>query len=116
MADIAADLSSLVRKEIELARSEITELVRSKLLAVGSVAAAAVLGVLIAPFLLLTLTELLAIWLPRWAAAGIVTVIMMAGAVGAILFARSKFRSKFKPERTIRSVKEDIEWVKHLKN
>lgn len=113
--EISVDMSSLVRKEVELAKREITELVRTKLLAAGLFLIAGVLGVLLVPFMLLSAIEVLAIWLPRWGASLIVTGSMVAIAVIAVLIAKKKFDARMKPEVSIRSLKEDVEWARHLK-
>lgn len=113
--EITFDMSNLVRKEVELAKQEVTELVRTKLLAVGLFVIGGVLGLLIAPFMLLTLIEVIAIWLPRWAATLIVTGLMVAVALLVVLVAKSKFDARMKPEKTIQSLKEDVAWAKRLK-
>lgn len=113
--EITEDVSTLVRKEVELARIELLEVVRSKLLAAGLAAAALALGVLVLPFALLTLIEVLDIWLARWLAALSVTVLMIAAGAVAILFAKRRFKGKLAPKRTIESIKEDVRWLKNLK-
>lgn len=116
VVDISHDLSNLFRKEIELAKKEISELVRSRLVGAGLAVLGAVLGLLLIPFILLTVMEVLDIWLPRWAAALIVTGLMAAAGGGAFLLGSVKLKKQVKPERTIRSLKEDAEWIKHRKN
>lgn len=116
VVDITQDLSNLVRKEIELAKKEISELVLSRLVGVGLAVLGAVLGLLLIPFILLTLMEVLDIWLPRWAAALTITGLMAAAGAGVFLLAMRQLKKKVKPERTIRSLKEDAEWIKHRKN
>ena len=116
VVDITQDLSNLVRKEIELAKKEISELVRTRLVGAGLAILGALLGLLLIPFILLTVMEVLNIWLPRWTAALIVTGLMAAAGGAAFLLAMRQFKKKVKPERTIRSLKEDAQWIKHRKN
>jgi len=116
IVDITQDLSKLVRKEIELAKGEIAEVVRSRLVGAGLAILGAVLGLLLIPFILLTVIEVLDIWMPRWVAALIVTGLMAAAGGGVFLLAMRKLKNKVKPERTIRSLKEDAQWIKHRKN
>ena len=113
--DITTDVSTLVRKEIELAKAEVSQIVKQKLVAVGLFVIGGVVAVLILPFALLTLMEVLAIWLQRWAAALIVTLMMIAG--GGLLFAigAKKIKGKTLPEETIESIKEDVAWAKNRK-
>ena len=113
--EITLDLSNLVRKEVQLAKQEVSELVRTKLLAAGLFIIAGVLGLLIVPFLLLTLIDVLDIWLPKWAASLTVTGLMVAVAAVVVMVAKRKFDSHMKPEKTIQSLKEDVEWAKRLK-
>jgi hypothetical protein len=115
IAEIFADASTLVRREIDLARQEITEIVREKATAAGLIAVGVVLGVLVLPFGLFTLYKVLDIWLAGWLAALIVTVFVAVFAAATFLAARRFLKSKFLPEKTIRSVKEDIEWAKDRK-
>lgn len=116
VVDISQDLSTLIRTEIKLAKKEISELVLSRLVGVGLAVLGAVLGLLLIPFILLTVMEVLDIWLPRWAGALIVTALMAAAGGAAFLLAMRQLKKKVKPERTIRSLKEDAKWIKHRKN
>lgn len=113
--DISTDISTLVRKEIELAKVEVSQILRQKLAAVGLFVIGGVVAVLIFPFALLTIMEVLAIWLQRWAAALIVTLLMILG--GGLLFMAGarKLKGKSIPQETIESLKEDVEWAKNLR-
>lgn len=113
--EITADLSTLVRMEIELAKREITELVRDKLRAAGLVVLGGVMALLILPMLLLTAFEALSVLMPRWAAALSLTGALAIFALVTFLAARRFMNSKIVPEQTIASIKEDVEWVRGLK-
>ena len=115
LSAIAQDVSKLVRLEIELAKQEIVELAKTKAVALGLGALGAVLGFFIVPFVLLTLFELFAVWMPRWVAALVVTL-LIAAICGVVFFlAKKKFEGDLVPKRTVASLKESLAWLKRLK-
>ncbi|MDP9341358.1 MAG: phage holin family protein [Actinomycetota bacterium] len=110
---IAQDSSTLVRQELQLARQEVTEAVKAKAIGAGALAAAGAMGLLALIFLAVAGAAALDIVLPRWAAWLIVggTFLVLAG--GAAMFGlRRMKRPSMKPEETVRTVKEDVEWAK----
>ena len=113
--EITADISTLIRKEIELAKQEVSEGLKSKLIGIAMIAVAGIMGLLLVPFLLLTIIDVLDIWLPKWGASATVTGFMLFVSVVIILLAKSKLSAKFAPERTIRTLKEDVKWAKRRK-
>ncbi|MGQ0679076.1 MAG: phage holin family protein [Actinomycetota bacterium] len=115
LSGIAQDVSKLVRLEIELAKQEIVELAKEKAVAAGLAALGVVLGLMLIPFLLLTLFEILDLFMPRWVAALLMSLVVAGGAGGVLILARNKFGGTVKPERTVRSIKESLEWAKRLK-
>lgn len=115
IVEITQDISTLIRKEVELAKSELTEVVRAKAISAGLYAIGGLLAMLVIPFVLLTIYEVLKIWLPGWGAALIITSSTAVLAIGIFAVARKKFSQKLKPEETIRTLKEDVEWAKSLK-
>ena len=113
LRSIAADLSTLVSKQIELAKQEIGEMVGTRAKAVGVFGAAAVLGLFVIGFLGMTGAEVLDLVLPRWAAMLIVAGVFAVLAAVAIVLARGWLRSSAsKPELTQESLKEDVRWAK----
>ncbi|HJR54271.1 MAG TPA: phage holin family protein, partial [Gemmatimonadota bacterium] len=113
LRSIAADISTLVSKQIELAKQEIGEMVSARAKAVGVFGAAAVLGLFVIGFLGMAGAEALDLVLPRWAAMLIMAVVFGLLAAVAILAARSSLRSSAsKPELTQESLKEDVQWAK----
>jgi membrane protein len=113
LRSIAADLSTLVSKQIELAKQEIGEMVGTRAKAVGVFGAAAVLGLFVIGFLGMTGAEALDLVLPRWAAMLIIAAVFGVLAAVAIVLARSWLRSSaVKPELTQESLKEDVRWAK----
>lgn len=110
---IAADISTLVSKQVELAKQEIGEMVGTRAKAVGVFGAAAVLGLFVIGFLGMAGAEALDLVLPRWAAMLIMAVVFGLLAAVAILAARRSLRSgASKPELTQESLKEDVQWAK----
>ena len=113
LRSIAADISTLVSKQIELAKQEIGEMVGTRAKAVGVFGAAAVLGLFVIGFLGLAGAEALDLVLPRWAAMLIVAGVFALLAAVAIVVARGWLRSSAsKPELTQESLKEDVRWAK----
>lgn len=104
--DATAQLSTLVRAEVELARIEITRDVKKGL--TGSVFFVAALVVLCYStfFFFFFLAELMGTWLWRWAAFLIVFGIMVSVTGVLALFGFLKVRRIRGPRQTIESVKE----------
>ena len=112
---ITQDLSTLVTKQIELAKAEVSEILKIKIRAVAMAGLGLILGALMIPLFLLTFIEVIAIWLPRWAATLIVTVVVGLGAGIAFLIAKRYFEKKFVPEKTVKVLKEDVQWARDLR-
>jgi uncharacterized membrane protein YqjE len=100
-----------IRKQLELPRQEIAEIVRTNLRAViwFGVALAFVFGALIA--LTVLIIALIALFLPWWASALIVLVLFvgLAALTGWTGYKKLDLRG---PTRTINSVKETVRWAK----
>ena len=112
-SEVAKDLSTLVRQEIALAKAELQQEAKTAGQAAGALGGAGFAGYFMLVFLSLAamwaLDELMPI---GWAA----LIVALAWAVIAAVLAvvgRSRLK-KFnpKPERTIETVKEDVQWVK----
>jgi protein-S-isoprenylcysteine O-methyltransferase Ste14 len=115
LSGIVGDAQHLVRQEIALARQEIREeIAAAKEAGTALALAGAILGVG-GLFLLVTLALGLADLLnwPAWAGFGIVGVVL--GVVGAIMLSSARQRMQQitpVPERTVETMKENIEWIK----
>jgi uncharacterized membrane protein YqjE len=113
LGDIAADVRFLLQKEAQLARAEMQESLHHGLRSLiwGGVAAMLAMPLLIFAFttLMLGLDEAM----PLVAAAGLtaLTILGLMAIAGGLAYARFK-QMNVKPERTARSVQEDIEWAK----
>ena len=111
--DIAADTQMLVRKEVELAKQELLEAVASRLMAVAALAAAGLFGLFVLLFGALAAAAALDLVLPAWAAALIVAGgFLLLAAPAALLGIRKMKAPSIKPEETVRTVKEDVEWAR----
>jgi Putative Actinobacterial Holin-X, holin superfamily III len=107
-----------VRENVELAKVEMTEKAKTAGTGVALLTAAGVAGLLalgaLSAFLILALDGVM----PNWAAALCVAAIwMFAGGVLAA-YGRRKIDEvgTAVPSRTIETVKEDVEWLKHQTN
>ena len=111
--EVTTHLSTLVRAEVELAKSEVTAEVKKGVTGSVFFAVAAVIGLFSLFFLFFTLAELLALVLLRWAAFAIVFGLMLLGAALFGFLGYRKVRKIRKPERTIESLRESAHVLQH---
>ncbi|TME70376.1 MAG: phage holin family protein [Chloroflexi bacterium] len=108
---IRQNVRTYIRKQLELPRQELAEIVRANVGAAKwfGVALAFVFAFLTA--LVVLIIALIALVLPLWASALVVLVLMGLGAgiTGFVGYKRLDLRG---PTRTIKSVKETIRWAK----
>jgi uncharacterized membrane protein YqjE len=106
VSEATKHVSTLVRAEVELARAEITAEVKKGVQ--GSIFFIVALTILLFSlfFLFFTLAELLAIWLNRAAAFGIVFGVMLLTAALFGFIGYRRVRKIRKPERTISSLRD----------
>ncbi|MDQ3822455.1 MAG: phage holin family protein [Actinomycetota bacterium] len=115
LKQLASETTTLVRQEIELAKAEFAEKGRKAGPGFGLMGAAGVVGLLAAgaltAFFILALDGIM----PNWLAALIVAAVY--GAIAGALYMIGKQRvseaGPAKPEQTIETLKEDVEWAKH---
>ena len=105
---VAEDFSTLLRAELDLAKAEVEDAIRAKAVGAGLFAAAGVLAWLGLNALLVTLGFVLALWLPGWAAALIVAVLLLGGAATAALIGKSRLAAKLSVETTKEQVQRDV--------
>jgi uncharacterized membrane protein YqjE len=102
-----ADVSTLIRAEIELAKTEITGSAKKAGVSVGLFAAAGVLLAFAGIYLFVTLAELFTwLGLARWVSYLIVTVGLLIVAALAGLVGLRMVKKIDKPERTLESLRE----------
>lgn len=111
---IRPQLQELVNKQVELARTELVPVGRQAGIATGLLVTGAVFMLLFLLFFFLTGMYIMeAAGFPLWAAAGIITVILLiiggilAGAGAGILRGLDP-----KPHHTMRTLQQNINWVK----
>ena len=117
VADITTDMSTLIRQEMEVAKTEMKQEVSKLGKGAGMFGAAGVAGLLTLFFLSLALVYLLDNWIPVELAALIVALVW--GAVAAVLALRGKKEIKeANPQlpTTQQTLKEDVQWAKTQKS
>jgi hypothetical protein len=113
-ADLTREMTALVRQEVRLATTEVSQRVSQigrnvGFLAVGGAVAYAGLLAIIAAVILL-----LAIVIPWWLSALIVGIVVVAAGYLLVQKGLSSLKElDLKPHQTIRTIKEDVEWAKH---
>jgi hypothetical protein len=111
--DILRNLQEMVRSEIRLAKVEILGEVKQAISSAFWIAAGGVAAMGAWIFLLWTLPYALATLVSMWAATLIVALVMAAAAAALIVSGlRRAKRMNPIPERTVESVKENLEWMK----
>lgn len=112
--DLAREISTLVRQEIALARSEMTQSATHAARDIGMLVVGGL--ILYAGVLALVAAAILgvAVALPAWASALIIGVAVVAlGGAMAWLGISALRREHLAPEQTIETVKEDAQWLKN---
>lgn len=110
---LSEQTSRLVRDELKLARAEYTEKAKQGGTAAGLFGAGAVLAWFGLGALIATAILLLALVLPAWAAALIVTAVIFAAAGIAALLGKKKTEGLSPtPERTVATVRRDADVIK----
>ncbi|WP_424982366.1 phage holin family protein [Labedaea rhizosphaerae] len=106
-------LSTLVRAEVELARTEMAKEVKKGLTGGLFFMIALVVILYSSFFFFFFLGELLSNWLPRWAAFGIVFLLMLLFAAFCGFLGYRKVKKIQAPERTISSMKDTAAALRH---
>ncbi|MFL5946213.1 MAG: phage holin family protein [Gaiellaceae bacterium] len=115
LKQLSQETTTLVRQELELAKAEMREKAGKAGPGFGMWGAAGVTGLLalgaLTAFLILALDGAM----PNWLAALIVGLVYAA--VAGVLYLRGKHRVEEAgspvPQKTIETMKEDVEWAKH---
>jgi len=113
LQDIVGNIQEIIRSEVRLAKAEVREDVSSMGKAAGMLVAGGVLAVYALGILLLCVVYALRGPLPDWAAALIVGLVVAVAAAVMMIVGLKRIRSvNPMPERTIDSIKEDVQWVR----
>ena len=113
LQDVLRNLQDIVRSEVRLAKTEVRqEIVKAKSAAL-LMAAGALCGVFALFFLLLAGVYALSLVVPGWAAALIVTgALMLIAAITVVAGLKQFKRIHPTPEKTVGTMKENVEWAK----
>jgi uncharacterized membrane protein YqjE len=115
LKELANETTTLVRQELDLAKAEMREKAGKAGPGVGMWGAAGAVALLAAGSLTAFLILALDGAMPNWLAALIVGLVYAA--IAAVLYVTGKRRVEEAgspvPEKTIESVKEDVQWAKH---
>ena len=112
-SEVAKDLSTLVRQEIALAKAELQQEAKTAGTAAGAFGGAGFAGYFVLVFLSFAAVYALDSVMPAGWAALIVAGVWLVIAGVLALVGRSKLKNfSPKPERTIETVKEDVQWAK----
>ena len=114
MKEVTEDLSTLMRKEIELAKQELGASVSAKVKGAALIAIAGVMGFFALIFALLAARDGIATFWPAWAAdLATMGALLLIGLIG-VLIAKKKLSTPVSAELTKQSIKEDVQWAKTL--
>ncbi len=121
VADLVSQLSSqtsrLVRDEMRLAQAELRESAKHAGVGAGLLSGAGLVAILGLAALVISSIAALALVLPLWAAALAIGVLLIAAAAIAGLMGKKQLqRTKPVPQRTVASVKQDIDEVKEARH
>ena len=112
--DLIRNVQEIIRAEIRLAKTEIKEEVSKTRAALALLVAGGCIALYAIGFLLLTIVYALENVVPPWLAGFIVAMALGAGATILIGIGRTRLsRVEPKPDKTIETMKENVEWVKH---
>jgi uncharacterized membrane protein YqjE len=117
VGDVAQDMTTLVKQELELARTELKQEAAKAGKGAGMLGGAGIAALIFLVFLSLTITFLLDNWMPLEVAALIVTAVWAV--VAAVLAARGRRelkRSNPQLPKTQQTLKEDAEWARAQKS
>lgn len=114
MKEVTEDLSTLIRKEVELAKQEVGQSIAEKVKGVVVIAVAGVFAFFALIFALLAIRDGFDEFLLTWAADLATMGVLLLFAVIAGLVAKKKLTAPISAEMTKQTLKDDAEMVKSL--
>jgi uncharacterized membrane protein YqjE len=114
LKDIIGNVQEIVRGEVRLAKQEVrTEAAMAwtsaRMLVVGWILALFAMG-----YVLLAIVYVLALAIPAWAAAGCVGIVVAIAAAASISAGMNRWKLVHQaPEKTIETIKENVQWMKN---
>jgi hypothetical protein len=113
LTELAQETTTLVRKEVELAKAEVSEKVTQATSGAISLAAGGMVAFAGVLFLLLALTFYLATMMEPWLAALIVGGVITVIGIILVSMGKSKLSARnLQPNRTIATLQDDKRWAK----
>jgi len=113
-SELAAETGTLVRHEVSLAQAELTEKATVVGKNVGYLAVGGAVGYAALLAILAGIILVFSMFIPAWAAALSVGVVVAIVAFVLISSAISELRkTELKPEESVESIKEDAQWLKN---
>jgi len=113
LSDLASETTTLVRKEIELAKAEMSQKVGEAVTGAVALAGGALVAFAGLIYLLLAGVYGLTRVMPDWAAALVVGgAVLLVGLVMVLLGKRKLSASNLQPRRTLETLQEDKRWAK----
>ena len=113
LTELAQETTTLVRKEVELAKAEVSEKVTQATAGAVSLAAGGMVAFAGVLFLLLALTFFLATMMEPWLAALIVGGVVTVIGIILVSMGKSKLSARnLQPNRTIATLQDDKRWAK----
>lgn len=117
VSDVTADLSKLMRQELELAKTELKEEATKAASGAGMLGGAGLAGYFVLLFLSFTGLYALAEAMSPWLAALIVTVVWLVIALVLAMVGRKKLKEANPAlPTTQKTLKEDVQWAKQQTN
>ncbi len=114
LRELSQETSTLVRQEVQLAKVELTEKAKQAGRGAGLLAGAAVVGLALLGALTAFLIAVIALVVPVWLSALIVTALY--GVIAGVLALAGKKALQRAvpptPEQTVETIKEDVQWAK----
>ena len=114
VSQLSTQIPELVRSELRLAQAEVAEKGKRAGLGIGMFSVAGLMGFFGLAVLITTLVLVLDLWLPAWAAALVVAVVLLAIAGVAALLGKKKVSEVGSPapERALNGIKQDLATMK----
>jgi hypothetical protein len=113
LQDTIRNVQEIVRLEVRLAKTEVREELAKAKASTVPLGAGAVTAIYAGFFLLLAAVYGLALVMPEWAAALIVGAALAGIAAVLLTVGRNRFRKiHATPERTVETIRENVEWAK----
>ena len=111
--DIVSNIQEIGRSEFRLAKSEIKEQVSKAAKPAATLAMGIVLAIYAFGFMLLTIVYVLATVVSTWLAALLVTAVVAVVALVLVTAGKDRLKRVKPPEKTIETLKENVEWAKN---